>query len=110
MVIKAVIFDIGGVVVRSPMLAIAQYEKENGLPPNYVNCVMYGLFFGMENCESIKVFLVRANTGHNGAFQRFERGEISLFAFYKAFSSELSAPEGRIWYEEYCQRKRLSKR
>ena len=40
MVIKAVIFDIGGVVVRSPMLAIAKYEKEHGIPPNYINCIM----------------------------------------------------------------------
>ncbi|GJJ12262.1 hypothetical protein Clacol_006503 [Clathrus columnatus] len=78
MVIKAVIFDIGGVVVRSPMLAIARYEKENNLPPNYINCII-------------------ANIGPNGAFQRFERGEISLFPFYKAFSSELSAPEGKLF-------------
>ena len=41
MAVKAVIFDIGGVVLRSPMLAIAKYEKERGLPPNYINCIMY---------------------------------------------------------------------
>jgi len=40
MVIKAVILDIGGVVVRSPMLGIAAYEKEHGLPSNYINNIM----------------------------------------------------------------------
>jgi len=74
--------------VRSPMLAIAQYEKMNHLPPNYINCII-------------------ANLGPNGAFQRFERGEIALFPFYEAFSLELSAPEGKAWYEQYCQRKGL---
>jgi hypothetical protein len=43
MVIKAVIFDIGGVVVRSPMLAIAKYEEELNLPHNYINCIMYAV-------------------------------------------------------------------
>ena len=40
MVIKAIIFDIGGVVVRSPMIGIAKYEKEHGLPTNYINNIM----------------------------------------------------------------------
>lgn len=56
--IKAVIFDvglpfgifwiltkltyvkIGGVVLKSPFIEIAAYEKELRLPPNYLNCLM----------------------------------------------------------------------
>ncbi|KAF8516908.1 HAD-like protein [Hysterangium stoloniferum] len=81
--IKAVIFDIGGVVVRSPMLAIAKYEEEHSLPPNYINCII-------------------ANQGPNGAFQKFERGEINLLPFYEAFGKELSNPDGKVYYKQYC--------
>ncbi|KAJ2888746.1 hypothetical protein FB639_000418, partial [Coemansia asiatica] len=38
--IKAVIFDIGGVVVRSPFIAISAYEREQGLPANYINVAL----------------------------------------------------------------------
>jgi hypothetical protein len=51
----------------------------------------------------------RANQGADGAFQKFERGEISLFPFYEAFSRELSSPSGKIWYKEYCKRRGLRK-
>src|SRR5262249_58897651 len=33
----AVIFDLGGVVLDSPLHAIARYERERGLPANAVN-------------------------------------------------------------------------
>jgi hypothetical protein len=33
-------FQIGGVVMRSPFIAIAAYEKKLGLPENYLNCSM----------------------------------------------------------------------
>jgi len=36
-----VIFDIGGVVMQSPFIAIAAYEKKLGIPANYLNCSMY---------------------------------------------------------------------
>ncbi len=38
--LKAVFFDIGGVVVRSPLIAIAEYEKERGMPKNWINTLM----------------------------------------------------------------------
>ncbi|KAI5122043.1 hypothetical protein M0805_006028 [Coniferiporia weirii] len=83
--LKAVIFDIGGVVVRSPLIAIDSYERENSLPRNYINCSI-------------------TRRGPSGAWQRFERGEISLFPFYEAFGRELSdTAKGNIWYAEYCQ-------
>ena len=51
----------------------------------------------------------RANQGVNGAFQKFERGEISLYPFYEAFSRELSNTKGKVWYKEYCERRGLRK-
>lgn len=33
-------FQVGGVVCRSPLLAIAAYESEHGIPVNYINCAM----------------------------------------------------------------------
>jgi len=33
--------QIGGVVMRSPFIAIAAYERKLGLPVNYLNCSMY---------------------------------------------------------------------
>lgn len=35
--IKAVFFDIGGVVVKSPLIAIHIYEREKGLPKDWLN-------------------------------------------------------------------------
>lgn len=35
--IKAIVFDIGGVCVDSPLHAINEYEKPLGLPHNYIN-------------------------------------------------------------------------
>lgn len=33
--------QIGGVVLRSPLIAIAAYEREHGMPVNYINCSMF---------------------------------------------------------------------
>jgi epoxide hydrolase-like predicted phosphatase len=69
MTIRAVIFDLGGVVLGSPLHAIAQYEQELGIPRNFVNRVV-------------------ADTAPDGAWSRLERGEISMEAFYDAFETE----------------------
>lgn len=48
--------------------------------------------------------------GHNGAWQKFERGEIALFPFYEEFGRDLSDTEnGNVWYAEYCRRKGIGK-
>lgn len=36
-----ILVQVGGVVVRSPFIAIAAYEREHGIPDNYLNCSMY---------------------------------------------------------------------
>jgi len=83
---KAVIFDVGGVVCRSPLAAIAAYERENDIPENYINISI-------------------TQHGSKGAWQQFERGEIDLWSFYSAFSHQLSdTKRGNVWYADYCKR------
>jgi putative hydrolase of the HAD superfamily len=69
---RSVIFDLGGVVVGSPLHAIAVYEREGGIAPNAVNRVV-------------------VSAGPTGAWQRLERGELSLDAFYAAFEADCEA-------------------
>jgi putative hydrolase of the HAD superfamily len=69
---KAVLFDLGGVVLGSPLHAIRDYERELGLARNAIN-------------------LVAANTAPSGAWSRLERGEIGMEAFYSAFEADCAA-------------------
>ncbi|KAL7283304.1 hypothetical protein ACG7TL_002733 [Trametes sanguinea] len=83
---------IGGVVCRSPLIAIAAYEREHGIPNNYINCAI----------------TVR---GSHGAWQKFERGEMSLFPFYEQFGQELSDTKvNNPAYAQYCKRKGIGER
>ncbi len=66
---KAVIFDLGGVVLESPMEAIAAFEQRYGVLSGTVNGVV-------------------VNSGKDGAWARHERGEISTPAFLEAFRDE----------------------
>jgi epoxide hydrolase-like predicted phosphatase len=70
--ICAVIFDLGGVVLGSPLHAIADYERELGIPEGLVNRVV-------------------VDTAPHGAWSRLERGEISLEDFYADFDGECAA-------------------
>ena len=69
MAIRAVIFDLGGVVLGSPLHAIAAYERERGIAPGSVNRVV-------------------ADTGAAGAWGRLERGMIGVAAFVPMFEAE----------------------
>lgn len=69
---RAVIFDLGGVVVGSPLHAIAAYERERGLPPGSINRVV-------------------VNRGASGGWSRLERGELTLEAFYPVFEADCAA-------------------
>ncbi|EPQ58393.1 hypothetical protein GLOTRDRAFT_36205 [Gloeophyllum trabeum ATCC 11539] len=85
--LKAVIFDIGGVVLKSPFIAIASYECEHNIPKNYINVSIM-------------------KRGDSGAWQKFERGEMLLYDFYKSFGDELSdTTKNNIWYMEHCKAK-----
>jgi epoxide hydrolase-like predicted phosphatase len=75
--LQAVIFDLGGVVIDSPLHAIARYERELGIPPGVVNRVV-------------------VDTGPTGAWSRLERGEIGMADFHRAFEAEVREAGHRI--------------
>jgi epoxide hydrolase-like predicted phosphatase len=66
---RAVIFDLGGVVLDSPLHAIAAYERELDIAAGSVNRVV-------------------VETGPSGAWSRLERGELSRRAFEQSFEAE----------------------
>jgi putative hydrolase of the HAD superfamily len=66
---SAVIFDLGGVVLGSPLHAIRDYERELGFERNAIN-------------------RVAADTAPTGAWSCFERGELEMEAFYSAFEAD----------------------
>ena len=69
---EAVIFDLGGVVLGSPLHAIARYERDHGIPTGFINRVV-------------------VESGSGGAWSRLERGELELEAFYAAFEGDCQA-------------------
>ncbi len=69
---EAVIFDLGGVVLGSPLHAIARYERDHGIPTGFINRVV-------------------VESGSGGAWSRLERGELELEAFYAAFEGDCRA-------------------
>jgi putative hydrolase of the HAD superfamily len=70
--VEAVIFDIGGVVVGSPLHAIARFEREHGLPASAINRVVVA-------------------SGEQGAWARLERGELTLETFCGPFEADCRA-------------------
>jgi putative hydrolase of the HAD superfamily len=69
MAIRAVLFDLGGVILTSPFEAFARYERERGLPPDAIRAV-------------------NATDPDTNAWARLERGELSLDQFAVAFERE----------------------
>lgn len=70
--IKAVVFDIGGVIQDSPLHAIARYERDHGLPPDAINRAVVA-------------------TGERGAWSRLERGELTVEAWCALFENDCRA-------------------
>ncbi len=66
---RAVIFDIGGVIVDSPMEGIARYERDRELPRGFINRLI-------------------VDRGDEGAWARLEQGKGGLDEFYAAFEKE----------------------
>jgi putative hydrolase of the HAD superfamily len=82
---RAVVFDLGGVVLDSPLHAIARYERDHGIPPGFVNRVV-------------------VETGPAGAWSRLERGELSGADFAAAFEAECRAAGQRLSVPELMRR------
>jgi epoxide hydrolase-like predicted phosphatase len=82
---RAVIFDLGGVILGSPLHAIAAYEREHGVTPGAINRVV-------------------VDTGPAGAWSRLERGELPMEDFYPAFEGDCAAAGHRISARDLMQR------
>jgi len=82
---RAVIFDLGGVVLGSPLHAIAAYEREHAIAPGSVNRVV-------------------ADTGAEGAWGRLERGLVKMSGFVPAFEAECAAAGFSIDASELMER------
>jgi putative hydrolase of the HAD superfamily len=82
---SAVIFDLGGVVLGSPLHAIAEYERERGIPAGTINRVV-------------------VESGPQGAWSRLERGDLPLADFYAAFESDCLAAGSRICARSLMER------
>jgi putative hydrolase of the HAD superfamily len=67
--IKAVLWDFGGVILSSPFDAFARWEAETGLPPGFLRTV-------------------NAVDHHGNAWAKLERSEIGLDEFCDLFESE----------------------
>jgi len=70
--LKAVLWDFGGVLTTSPFDAFTRYEKENGLPENFIRGI-------------------NAVNPQSNAWARFESSKIDAEAFNAAFERESSA-------------------
>ena len=87
--IKAVVFDLGSVVLGSPFGGISKFEKLHNLPHDYVNATIHF-------------------KGKSGAFQRMERGELQFDDFLKEFTSELRENDTFDFYAStYSKKKHL---
>ncbi len=71
-VIRAVLWDFGGVILSSPFEAFNRYEEARGLPPNLIRSI-------------------NATDPDTNAWARFERSEISALDFDTAFADEARA-------------------
>ncbi len=85
MTFRAVIFDLGGVVLGSPLHVIRDYEIEKGIPSGFINAVV-------------------VSTGPTGAWSRLERGELDLEEFYPAFDTDCSDAGGAFSAREMMER------
>lgn len=69
MAVKAVIFDVGGVILTSPFEAFARYERDNGLPEGFLR-------------------RLNATDPDTNAWARLERSEVSPAEFAELYAAE----------------------
>ncbi len=77
MSVAAVVFDLGGVITESPMLAFAAYEAEAGLPDGLIR-------------------RLNSTDPDTNAWARFERNELDVEGFVGAFEAEALAAGHRV--------------
>lgn len=82
---KAVIFDLGGVVLDSPLEEIARFEVQAGVTPGTINRVV-------------------SESGSAGAWACHERGELDRSEFLQCFADELAEAGERVDTDALMQR------
>lgn len=75
--IKAVLWDFGGVILSSPLEAMRRYEAEAGLPADFVASVI-------------------ATDPHTNAWARLERNEVGIDEFCDLFEAETLAAGHKV--------------
>src|ERR1700721_4428703 len=87
---RAVIFDLGGVLITSPLKAIEEYEEENDLPKGYLNYAMSSF--------SHYVFADSRSRAEPNAWAALEKGILKPDEiFYTLWNQNLSSLEA--WEE-----------
>jgi putative hydrolase of the HAD superfamily len=76
-VLRAALFDLGGVIFSSPFDAFARYEAERGLPPGFIR--------GLNAADHL-----------GNAWARLERNELSIDDFAVAFEAEALTAGGEL--------------
>jgi putative hydrolase of the HAD superfamily len=76
-VIRAVLWDFGGVILTSPFAAFERYERELGLPAGFIR-------------------QVNATNPHANAWARLERSDITVEEFVVEFEQEAGALGGTL--------------
>jgi putative hydrolase of the HAD superfamily len=75
--VSAVVFDLGGVITESPMVAFAAYEAEAGLPEGLIR-------------------RLNSTDPDTNAWARFERNELDVEGFVDTFEAEALAAGHRV--------------
>ena len=75
--VRAVVFDLGGVITESPLDGFAAYEVAAGLPDGLIR-------------------RLNSTDPHTNAWARFERGELDVAGFTDAFEAEARAAGHRV--------------
>lgn len=69
MSVEAVLWDFGGVITTSPFEAFARYERENGLPPDFIRTL-------------------NATNADDNAWAKLERSEVDFDGFCELYEAE----------------------
>ena len=75
--IKAVLFDVGGVIITSPFEAFSRYEGDAGLPDGFIRTL-------------------NSTNPDTNAWAHLERGDVSFDEFCELFESEAKAAGGEL--------------
>ncbi|MCW5751072.1 MAG: HAD-IA family hydrolase [Alphaproteobacteria bacterium] len=75
--VRAVLWDFGGVILTSPFEAFARYEREMGLPKDFIR-------------------RLNSSNPHENAWARLERGDVDIDGFAELFEAEAQALGHRL--------------